>query len=291
MLYSMTGFGQADARIAQRQVSVEMKAVNGKQFEINSKLPPILRSYELDLRNLLGGLLLRGNIDVSIAIRQEGANKPMIINTDLAVFYYKGMKQIAERIGQPEDNILSTLMRMPDVVAPDQDVVSQEEWEKIKEVVIQAANNLMEHRKHEGKALYKDIGQRIANIASLLVQVAQYEDERIERVKTRIVQWLAATPESGMLDNNRLEQEMIYYLERMDFSEEKTRLKQHLDYFDTIIATNEIAVGRKLNFIMQEIGREINTLGSKANHATIQQIVINMKDELEKAKEQILNIL
>jgi len=287
----MTGFGQADARIAQRQVSVEMKAVNGKQFEINSKLPPILRSYELDLRNLLGGLLLRGNIDVSIAIRQEGANKPMIINTDLAVFYYKGMKQIAERIGQPEDNILSTLMRMPDVVAPDQDVVSQEEWEKIKEVVIQAANNLMEHRKHEGKALYKDIGQRIANIASLLVQVAQYEDERIERVKTRIVQWLAATPESGMLDNNRLEQEMIYYLERMDFSEEKTRLKQHLDYFDTIIATNEIAVGRKLNFIMQEIGREINTLGSKANHATIQQIVINMKDELEKAKEQILNIL
>ena len=291
MLYSMTGFGQADARIAQRQVSVEMKAVNGKQFEINSKLPPILRSYELDLRNLLGGLLLRGNIDVSIAIRQEGANKPMIINTDLAVFYYKGMKQIAERIGQPEDNILSTLMRMPDVVAPDQDVVSQEEWDKIKEVVIRAANNLMEHRKHEGKALYKDIGQRIANIASLLVQVAQYEDERIERVKSRIVQWLAATPESGTLDNNRLEQEMIYYLERMDFSEEKTRLKQHLDYFDTIIATNEIAVGRKLNFIMQEIGREINTLGSKANHATIQQIVINMKDELEKAKEQILNIL
>jgi uncharacterized protein (TIGR00255 family) len=287
----MTGFGQADAKIEQRQVSVEMKAVNGKQFEINAKLPPILRLYELELRQLLSSILLRGNIDVAIAIRQEGANKPMIINTDLAVFYYKGMKQIAERIGQPEDNILSTLMRMPDVVAPDQDVVSTEEWEKIKSVVEKAANELMKHRKQEGIALYKDISGRIANIGGLLQQVAQYEEERIERVKTRITQWLSTTTESGIVDQNRLEQEMIYYIERMDFSEEKTRLKQHLDYFDTIIAANDIAVGRKLNFIMQEIGREINTLGSKANHASIQQIVINMKDELEKAKEQILNIL
>ncbi|PQJ11738.1 YicC family protein [Flavipsychrobacter stenotrophus] len=291
MLYSMTGFGRADAAIGNRQVVVEMKALNGKQFELMTKLPPILRNYELDIRNLLNSALMRGTIDVTITVKQEGASKPMVVNTDLAMFYYQGMKQIAEQVGIPTDNIISTLMRMPEVVAPDQDALAVEDWEKVKIVVEKAAANLMEHRRHEGEVLYKDIHSRISNIEQLLEKVIPLEGERTTRVRAKIEQWLIDVVGKQKIDENRLEQEMIYYLERMDISEEKTRLKQHCVYFHETVDNKDTAIGRKLNFILQEIGREVNTLGSKANHAEIQQIVINMKDELEKAKEQILNIL
>jgi uncharacterized protein (TIGR00255 family) len=291
MLYSMTGFGSADGKVNGRQVTVEIKALNGKQFDMNTKLPPLLRSYELDIRTLLSNLLSRGTIDLMVSIRQEGASKPMVINTDLAVFYYRGMKQIADQIGQPEDNIISTLMRMPEVVAPDQDVLPEEEWDAVKKLIVAAANDLMTHRKDEGAALTRDITNRIANIEALYEKILPLEAERTTRIRTRLTQWLEDMDGKEKIDPNRFEQEMIYYLERMDFSEEKIRLTQHCGYFNDTISENDAAVGRKLNFILQEIGREINTLGSKANHAGIQQIVINMKDELEKAKEQILNIL
>ncbi len=287
----MTGFGRAEATIDRRQIVVEIKALNGKQFDVMTKLPPILRLYELDIRSLLNGILMRGTIDITVSIKQEGASKPMVVNTDLALFYYQGMKQIATQIGMPEDNIISTLMRMPEVVAPEQDALSENEWHTVKEVVQKAANNLMEHRRIEGEVLYKDIHGRINNIENLLAKVIPLEAERTERVRARLEQWLEDMVGKQKIDENRLEQEMIYYLERMDFSEEKTRLKQHCTYFHETVDNKDVAVGRKLNFIVQEIGREINTLGSKANHAEIQQIVINMKDELEKAKEQILNIL
>ncbi len=291
MLYSMTGFGRAEALVNGRQVVVELKALNGKQFDVATKLPPILRSYELDIRNLLSNMLLRGTIDLTISVRQEGASKPMVINTDLAVFYYHGMKQIADKVGAPLDNIISTLMRMPEIVAPDQDVLPDEEWENVKAVIVDAANQLMQHRLDEGVALLKDIKLRISNIEALHEKIVPLEKERMERIRTRINQWLEDMAGKEKIDPNRFEQEMIYYLERMDFSEEKIRLRQHCGYFNDTINENDAAIGRKLNFILQEIGREINTLGSKANHAEIQQIVINMKDELEKAKEQILNIL
>jgi uncharacterized protein (TIGR00255 family) len=291
MLYSMTGFGRAEASVHGRQITVEVKALNGKQFDISTKLPPILRSYELDIRNMLSGLLLRGTIDITVSVRQEGASKPMVVNTDLALFYYQGMKQIAEQTGLPQENIISTLMRMPEVVAPDQDALPEHEWEKVKEIVVAAANDLMEHRRNEGEALLKDIKLRISNIEKLHEKILPLEAERMERVRSRLTQWLDDMVGKEKVDPNRLEQEMIYYLERMDFSEEKIRLKQHCGYFNDTVNENDAAIGRKLNFILQEIGREINTLGSKANHAEIQQIVINMKDELEKAKEQILNIL
>jgi uncharacterized protein (TIGR00255 family) len=215
----------------------------------------------------------------------------MVVNTDLALFYYQGMKQIAQKIGLPEDNIISTLMRMPEVVAPEQDVVSESEWQKIRKVVETAANQLMEHRRHEGEAMLKDISLRIANIEKLLDQVHPLESERMDRIRNKITLWLSEQSGKDKIDSNRFEQEMIYYLERMDFSEEKTRLKQHCLYFNNATHENDMAIGRKLNFILQEIGREVNTLGSKANHAEIQQVVINMKDELEKAKELVLNIL
>ncbi len=291
MLYSMTGFGRAEAVVNGRQVVAEIKALNGKQFDINTKLPPILRAYELDIRNLLNNMLQRGTIDITVSVRQGGASKPMVINTDLALFYYQGMKQIAEQTGLPQDNIISTLMRMPEVVVPDTDVLPESEWQHVKEVIELAAKDLMEHRLHEGEAMLKDISLRINNIEKLHEKIIPLEPERIERVRARINQWLEDMAGKEKIDPNRFEQEMIYYLERMDFSEEKIRLKQHCDYFNSTVKENDNAIGRKLNFILQEIGREINTLGSKANHAEIQQIVINMKDELEKAKEQILNIL
>ena len=291
MLYSMTGFGRAEAIVNGRQVSVELRALNGKQFDVSTKLPPILRAYELDIRNLLSALLIRGTIDITVNVRQEGAAKPMVVNTDLALFYYQGMKQIADQIGQPQDNIISTLMRMPEVVAPDQDVMPEEDWEHVKAVIEDAAKQLMEHRLNEGEAMLRDIRTRISNIDKLHDQILPFEAERRERVRARITQWLDEMVGKTNIDPNRFEQEMIYYLERMDITEEKTRLRQHCTYFKDAVNDNDAAVGRKLNFILQEIGREINTMGSKANHAEIQQIVINMKDELEKAKEQILNIL
>ncbi len=291
MLYSMTGFGRAESMVNGRLVIVELKALNGKQFEVMTKLPPILRSYELDIRNILNGILLRGNIDLTVIVKQQGSGKPMVVNTDLALFYYEGMKQIADKIGITQDNVISTLMRMPEVVAPDQDMVSEEDWESIKNIINIAANQLMEHRLHEGAAMLKDITLRITNIEQYMEKVILLEGERMERIRTKLGQWLADMVGKDKVDANRFEQEMIYYLERLDFTEEKTRLKQHCHYFHESIIVNDNAIGRKLNFILQEIGREVNTLGSKANHAEIQQIVINMKDELEKAKELVLNIL
>jgi len=291
MLYSMTGFGRAEATVNGRQVVVEIKSLNGKQFEVVTKLTPILRPYELDIRNLLNTLLMRGTIDLTIAVKQEGASKPMVVNTDLAVFYYNSMKQIAEQLGLEQDNVLSTLMRMPEVVAAEQDVLPEEEWLEVKKVVDAAAALLMTHREHEGAALHKDLTLRIKNIEDMLEKIQPLETQRTERIRTKLTQWLEDMAGKETIDSNRFEQEMIYYLERMDISEEKTRLKQHCIYFNDTIGQNEISKGKKLGFILQEIGREINTLGAKANHAEIQQIVINMKDELEKAKEQVLNIL
>lgn len=291
MLYSMTGFGRAEATINGRQVVVEVKSLNGKQFDVVTKLPPILRLYELDIRNMLNAILMRGTIDLNIAVKQEGASKPMTINTGLAVYYYNGMQQIAQQLNLPQDNILSTLMRMPEVVAPEQDVLPEAEWLELKKVVEAAAALLMQHRKNEGQALHKDLHQRIQSIESLLEAIIPLEAERTEKIRSRINQSLNDILGKENVDPNRFEQEMIYYLERIDFSEEKTRLKQHCQYFHSTVEKEGISKGKVLGFILQEIGREINTLGSKANYAEIQQIVINMKDELEKCKEQVLNIL
>ena len=291
MLHSMTGFGRAEAAVNGKQIVVELKSLNGKQFDIATKLPPILRSYELDIRNLLNSTLFRGTLDLTVTIKQEGASKPMTVNTELAVFYYNSMQQIAKQLNIPEDNTLSTIMRMPEVVAAEQDMLPENEWLVVKQAITDAANALMVHRKREGDALYEDLKTRISNIEQLLEKVNPLEGSRIERIRTRINQSLNEFVSKEKIDQNRLEQEMIYYLERMDFSEEKTRLAQHCIYFTESVAKDEMAKGKVLGFILQEIGREINTLGSKANDASIQQIVINMKDELEKAKEQVLNIL
>ncbi|RYD59361.1 MAG: YicC family protein [Sphingobacteriales bacterium] len=291
MLYSMTGFGRSEATVNGRHVVVEMKSLNGKQFDIVTKLPPILRSYELDIRTLLSNKLMRGTIDLMISIRQDGAAKPMVVNTDLAIFYYQSMQQISKKLGIQEDNILSTLMRMPEVVAADQDVLPEQDWLQVEKVLEEAATHLMEHRKNEGAALHKDLHQRIQNIEKLLEAILPLEAKRSDKIRSRISQSLQDAVGKDGIDPNRFEQEMIYYLERIDFSEEKTRLKQHCQYFYATVEKEGTSKGKILGFILQEIGREINTLGAKANQAEIQQLVISMKDELEKAKEQVLNIL
>ncbi|MCB0699351.1 MAG: YicC family protein [Chitinophagaceae bacterium] len=291
MLYSMTGFGRAEAQINNRQVVVEMKSLNGKQFDVVTKLPPILRAYELDIRNILLTNLMRGTIDLTVNVKQEGASKPMTVNTDLAVYYYNSMKQRASQLELNEDNVLSTLMRMPEVVSMEQDMLPEQDWEVVKKAIEEAATALMAHRKNEGEALHKDLHSRITGIETLLEQIAPLESARAEKVRTRINNSMNELIGKDKVDQNRFEQEMIFYLERMDFSEEKTRLKQHCTYFHETVEKEGIMKGKVLGFILQEVGREINTLGAKANDAAIQQIVINMKDELEKAKEQILNIL
>lgn len=287
----MTGFGRAESSVNDRQVVVEIRSLNGKQFDVSTKLSPVLKAYELDIRSILNGTLIRGTLDITVSIRQEGASRPMTVNTALAGHYYQSMRQIAHELAIPEEQVLATLMRMPEVVAPDQDVISEEEWIHVKAVVEAAAGQLTEHRRNEGASLMHDLVLRITNIERLLEQIHPLEAQRTERVRARIRQSLEEMINSEKIDPNRLEQEMIYYIERMDFSEEKTRLTQHCIYFRGILNRDDPAKGKMLGFTLQEIGREINTLGAKANDAGIQQLVIQMKDELEKSKEQVLNVL
>ncbi len=287
----MTGFGRAESVVSDRQVVVEIKSLNGKSFDVTTKLPPVLKAYELDIRALLSSLLVRGTMDITISVKQDGASRPMVVNTSLAKHYYQSMRQIVEELAIPEEQVLATLMRMPEVVVADQDMISKEEWQQIKEVVEAAASQLSQHRRTEGAAIERDLLTRIANIEELLIKIQPLEVQRIERVRNRMQQALEEMVGSGKVDANRLEQEMIFYIERMDFSEEKTRLTQHCVYFKEIMNRDEVAKGKMLGFTLQEIGREINTLGAKANDAAIQQFVIQMKDELEKSKEQVLNVL
>lgn len=287
----MTGFGRAAATISNRQVSAEIKSLNGKQFEIISKFPQQLRAYEMDIRSALSALLLRGTTDVTISIKQDGMSRPVSVNVELAITYYRGMQEIARRLEVPEQDMLPTIMRMPEIVSSEQDVISEQDWVQIRALVMEAAVQLMEHRRQEGLSLEKDLITRIGNIEEHLQKILTLEPQRMEKVRLRLRNSLKELAGGELADENRFEQELIYYLEKMDFSEEKNRLTQHCNYFLETLAKEEKSKGKVLGFILQEIGREINTMGAKANDAAIQQIVVLMKDELEKAKEQVLNAL
>jgi uncharacterized protein (TIGR00255 family) len=292
MIYSMTGFGKADGNSTNKEIIIELKSLNGKQFEITNKINPLVKPFESDIRKMLSKGLKRGSVDVTILIKQDGAAKPMKINTALAQSYYQSIKSIATALALTEEQILPTLMRLPEVVAPEAESIEEGDWELIQQLMVKAINKLNEHRLIEGAPIEKDLLLRINNIEQLLGEVEQYEPGRIVRIKERITSMLEEWAGSDQWDNNRLEQELIYYIEKIDVSEEKQRLRAHCDYFRKLTkeATEE-GIGKKLGFVLQEVGREINTLGSKANDASMQQIVVQMKDELEKAKEQVLNIV
>lgn len=293
MLHSMTGIGRAEAAIGDKHFSVEIKSLNGKSLDLNlGKLPAPLRGWELELRRFLSSRLLRGTVDLSLGIRQESAGRSVGLNAALAASYFQSMQVLAHSLGvaQAEQEILAAVLRMPELWSADAERLPEAEWEEVLQLVGAAVERLMAHRRSEGEALAADLTTRITAIEAGAEKVVPLEAGRMDRVKARI---LSSLRDSGAesKDPNRFEQELIYYLEKMDISEEQTRLAQHCRYFREVMGNDEISKGKVLGFILQEIGREINTMGSKANDAGIQQIVVGMKDELEKAKEQVLNVL
>ncbi len=287
----MTGFGRAEQTVNDKTFLVEIKSLNGKQFEMQLRLPPLLKPYEFDIRNILQEQLVRGTIDCNITIKQNGASRPVNINTDLIKAYYQQIDQLAADLKIDTNSVLSALLRLPEVVTPSTDILNDNDFEEFKKVLTTALAELNRHREEEGASLEKDLIKRISNINAQEETIVKLEPNRIKRIREEIQQLLEAHVGKENYDSNRLEQDLIYYIEKIDIHEEQVRLKQHCQYFKELLANGEEAKGKKLSFVIQEIGREINTTGSKAYDAEIQKCVVTMKDELEKAKEQILNVL
>jgi uncharacterized protein (TIGR00255 family) len=291
MIRSMTGFGRAEKTVGDKTFFVEIKTLNGKQFDLQIKLPPLLKSFEFEIRNLLQEKLIRGTVDCYIVIKQNGATRPVSINTDLIRAYFLQIETLAKELNVETDTLLGSLLRLPEVVSPATEIMSDEDFSIFKSVLIQALDELNNHRDEEGTSLQRDLVTRINKIQEQELAILQFEPQRKERIRTEINQLLEENVGKENIDNNRMEQELIYYMEKIDIHEEQIRLKQHCDYFLEILNDKEISKGKKLSFILQEIGREINTTGSKAYDVDIQKCVVMMKDELEKAKEQVLNVL
>jgi len=285
----MTGYGKAEKNSNGVIVKAELRSLNNRYLDLNLRLAPILREKENEIRNLLTEKLIRGKVDVVIMVQTEGGSK-QIINSELAKKYYESLKSLAKDLGAEKKNLLSLVMQIPEVLSTEKNESSEEEWGIAKLVLALAVNDLIQYRMNEGKAMDESLRQNVQRISELLAETEHFERDRIANIKLRLIEQVKENLASENYDRNRLEQELIYYLERMDFSEEKVRLRSHCEFFLKTLGEPE-SNGRRLSFISQEMGREINTLGSKANHAEIQKCVVMMKDELEKIKEQLLNIL
>lgn len=291
MLYSMTGFGRAEQAVGDKVFLVEVKSLNGKQFDLRITIPPLLKPYEFDIRNLLQEKLVRGSVECIIYLKQNGSSKPVSINTDLAKAYYQPIAALSKELNLDTGDVLSALLKLPDVITPSNEVLTDEDWTGFKNILLDAINQLKEHRINEGRSLETELLLRIENILLNADKVADLEPIRQKKIREGIKKVLEDNVGKENYDENRLEQELIYYIEKIDITEEQVRLKNHCDYFRSILNEAEEGKGKKLAFIMQEIGREINTTGSKAYDSEIQKSVVLMKDELEKAKEQVLNVL
>ena len=292
MIQSMTGYGKATAELSDKKINVEIKSLNSKAMDLSTRIAPLYREKEIEIRNEIAKALERGKVDFSLWIDKKDACELITpINQDVVVAYYERIRTISETTGIPApEDWFSTLLRMPDVMTKnDIQELSEEEWKAVHATVLQAIQNLVDFRIQEGAALEKKFREKISNIAKLLTSVDPYEKERVEKIKERITDALEKTI-SVDYDKNRLEQELIYYIEKLDINEEKQRLSNHLKYFINTMEDGS-GQGKKLGFIAQEMGREINTLGSKSNHAEMQKIVVQMKDALEQIKEQVLNVM
>ncbi len=287
----MTGFGRAERMVGDKTFLVELKALNGKQFELSLKLPPLLKSFEFDIRQRLQESLIRGTVECVVVIKQNGTAKPVVINTDLIRSYYKQLTELSQELGIDTQSIMSSLLRLPEVVTPGTDQLQEEEFTGFLSVLQEAMDALNKHRLEEGKVLESDLQARINAIRKQEEVIALLAPNREIRIRQEITQLLEKHVGREQVDENRLEQELIYYLEKIDIHEEQIRLRQHGEYFLELLQDDALSKGKKLSFILQEIGREINTTGSKAYDAEIQKSVVEMKDELEKAKEQVLNVL
>lgn len=284
----MTGFGKASSRIGGRKVDVEIRSLNSKQLDLNVRLPMLFREIEPEIRTVVGNILSRGKVDLFINLSGDEGKAKATLNKELAKQYYKQLKELAKEINEKNIEYLPLLLKMPDVFKTEE-TAEKNELKVVLNMVEKAAKMVEQFRRQEGKALKKDIESHLAIIERKEQEVGKHDAKRIEKVRERMSSKINEVAEGRQVDQNRFEQELIYYIERLDINEERTRLKTHCSYFRQTI--NEDNGGRKLGFIIQEIGREINTIGSKANDADIQKIVVGMKDELEKMKEQLMNIL
>lgn len=291
MIQSMTGYGKATVMFGDKKINIEIKSLNSKAMDLSTRIAPLYREKEMEIRNLITQTLERGKVDFSLWVEKDTAETATPINAALVENYYNQIKDIAEtyHIPVPQD-WFATLLRMPDVLTRvDIQELSDEEWEVVRKAVMEALQHLVDFRKQEGQALEKKFTEKIDNIERLLHSIEPYEKERVAKIRERITDALEKTI-SVDYDKNRLEQELIYYIEKLDINEEKQRLSNHLRYFRETLAGGH-GQGKKLGFIAQEMGREINTTGSKSNHAEMQNIVVQMKDELEQIKEQVLNVM
>ena len=292
MIQSMTGFGKATVAYKEKKINVEVKSLNSKALDLSTRIAPLYREKEMEIRQFIAKKLERGKIDFSIWIEKDVVADATPINMALVENYYQQIKKISAQTGIPEPaDWYATLLRLPDVTTKtDVEELTDEEWKAAQQAIDEAVKHLIEFRRQEGAALQKKFTEKVDNIQALLASIEPYEKSRVEKIKTNIVNGLQQIP-NVEYDKNRLEQELIYYIEKLDISEEKQRLSNHLKYFRETMNEEGHGVGKKLGFIAQEMGREINTTGSKSNQAEMQNIVVKMKDELEQIKEQVLNAL
>ena len=298
MIYSMTGYGKAESQIANKKLIVEIRSLNSKSMDLNVRIAPQLRSKELEIRTLISQRLERGKVDLSIYYQDAAQGDTTAafapINRDAFIYYYKELSALQHELGIPAQDLVATIMRMPDVTKlQDQSDITDEEWAIVLQTIEAAIAQFNAFREQEGASLYRMFCEKLDAIAALLSDVEPYEQGRVEKIKSRIeanLEQLSAATQQA-IDRNRLEQEMIFYLEKLDITEEKVRLTNHLKYFRETMDNEGSGVGKKLGFIAQEMGREINTLGSKSNQSEMQIIVVKMKDILEQIKEQVLNVL
>ncbi len=291
MLYSMTGYGRAEQTIGEKVFLIELRSLNGKQFDLRMQLPALLKPFEFDIRSILNEALERGSVECFITIKQNGIAKPVSINTELLKAYYNSVVLVADELNADTQQLLSAILRLPEIVVSSNEVLDDTDWEEFKKVLLAAIVDLNVHRLDEGKSIETDMLLRLSNIEAQSAIIVTLEPNRRQKTKDNLTKLLEERVGKENYDGNRLEQELIYYIERIDISEEQVRLKNHISYFKTILAEKDKSKGKRLSFLLQEFGREINTTGSKAYDSEIQKCVVIMKDELEKAKEQVLNVL
>ncbi|NQX92388.1 MAG: YicC family protein [Flavobacteriales bacterium] len=290
MIHSMTGYGKAEGEVGNRKFTVEIRSLNSKQFDLSIRMPSIYKEKEMSLRSYLTKNVVRGKSDLTIFYESGVEEKKVVLNKPLMISYHEDLKELSAEMGQENVDFIGSIMRIPEVLRPEKEELNEDEWSKIMELIKQAVAGLQEYRTQEGNVLFQDFTERVNNILTHRQNVQEPLEKRITRVKERIKNNLNEWVDSEKIDTNRFEQEIIYYLEKIDVTEELVRLKGNCEYFLEILNADK-SQGKKLGFICQEIGREINTLGSKANDADVQRYVVQMKDELEKIKEQILNVL
>jgi len=287
----MTGFGKATCEYNNKKIVIEVKSLNSKQLDVSIKIPNLYREKELEIRNEISQKLERGKIDFSLFIENAGKETATQFNQTIIEGYYQQINDLSEYLGiNPPNNWFDIFLRLPDSLKTEISELDENEWQAVKKAIQQAFDELKAFRMQEGKAIENVFYNKISNIQQLLNEIAPFEAERIEKIKEKLKEELESISDKVDYDKNRMEQELIYYIEKLDINEEKSRLQNHLNYFIQVLE-EEQAQGKKLGFIAQEIGREINTLGAKANHSEIQKIVVKMKDELEQIKEQVLNVL